>query len=209
MTTTIPSWTCLLYTSKLSVVSLILAHLNSHFRDVCRKEDFLNLLFDCLKNFRAADGSEPPAELLRRLSGELEEKRELAKKKGFLDRKWDYLMQDAIAKLDEYALLLEREHISTHDDGFRRLKERFDEETAEYDRMAEAALRLLEHGFDFMEAAFARSQEMVIFVTELNTNYHSVRFLKDNRCERYYQYNKSLLFEDREDDIRERLNQRT
>ena len=91
----------------------------------------------------------------------------------------------------------------------RTIRKRFDEETAEYDRMAEAALGLLEHGFDFMEAAFAQSQEMAVFVTELNTNYYSVRFLKDNRCERYYQYNKSLLFEDREDDIRERLNQRT
>ena len=192
-----------------SVVSLILSHLNSHFCDVCRKEDFLNLLFDCLKNFRAADGSEPPADLLRRLSGELSEKRELEKKKGFLDRNWDYLMQDAIAKLDEYVLLLEREHIYSHDDGFRRLKERFEEETAEYDRMSEAALKLLEHGFDFMEAAFVQSQEMVFFITELNTNYYSVRFLKQNRCERYYQYNKNLLFEDREDDIRDRLNQRT
>lgn len=197
------------FDEKLSVVSLILAHLNSHFGDVCRREDFLNLLFDCLKKFRAADGTEQPADLLRRLSAELAERREQEKKRGFLDRGWDYLMRDAVGKLDEYALLLEREHISTQDDGFRRLKERFEEETEEYDRMAESALLLLEHGFDFMEAAFSQSQEMVIFVTELNTNYYSVRFLKDNRCERYYQYNKNLLFEDREDDIRARLNQRT
>lgn len=39
---------------------------------------------------------------------------------------------------------------------------------------------------------------MVIFVTELNTNYYSVNFLRENRCERYYEYNKNLLFEDRE-----------
>ena len=64
--------------------------------------------------------------------------------------------------------------------------------------MSETALTMLEHGFDFMEAAFAAGQEMVIFVTELNTNYYSVNFLRENRCERYFEYNKNLLFEDRE-----------
>ena len=71
-------------------------------------------------------------------------------------------------------------------------------EVSEYESLSEEALRMLEHGFDFMEAAFSAGQEMVIFVTELNTNYYSVNFLRENRCERYYEYNKNLLFEDRE-----------
>ena len=60
--------------------------------------------------------------------------------------------------------------------------------------MTEAAGEKLEHAFDFMEAAFGGSQEMVLFVTELNTGFYSIEFLQEYDCERYYQYNKNLLF---------------
>ena len=63
----------------------------------------------------------------------------------------------------------------------------------------------LEHAFDFMEAAFGDSQEMVIFVTELNTNEYCVRFLQDYDCERYYQYNKRLLFDEEEDLLKKQM----
>lgn len=48
---------------------------------------------------------------------------------------------------------------------------------------------------------YGGSQEMVAFVTELNTNYYSVRFLKGNDCDRYYRYNKGLLFDERHEEI--------
>jgi len=35
---------------------------------------------------------------------------------------------------------------------------------------------------------------MVLFVTELNTGFYSIEFLQEYDCERYYQYNKNLLF---------------
>ena len=65
----------------------------------------------------------------------------------------------------------------------------------------------LEYAFDFMEAAFGESQEMVVFITELSVNAHAVSFLKENECPRYYRYNKSLLFEDRQAEIKRQLNE--
>ena len=93
---------------------------------------------------------------------------------------------------------MEKEPLSSLQDGFLKARELFAAEVSEYESLSEEALRMLEHGFDFMEAAFSAGQEMVIFVTELNTNYYSVNFLRENRCERYFEYNKNLLFEDRE-----------
>lgn len=61
-------------------------------------------------------------------------------------------------------------------------------------RYGRGCRRKLEHAFDFMEAAFGGSQEMVLFVTELNTGFYSIEFLQEYDCERYYQYNKNLLF---------------
>ena len=56
-----------------------------------------------------------------------------------------------------------------------------------------------------MEGAFGNSQEMVMFITELNSNANSVAFLQETECERYYQYNKELLFEDKRKKLLERM----
>ena len=48
---------------------------------------------------------------------------------------------------------------------------------------------------------------MVAFVTELNTNYYSVQFLKDNDCERYNRYNKKLLFGAQQEEILKELDE--
>ena len=59
--------------------------------------------------------------------------------------------------------------------------------------------------FDFMEVLFGESQEMVAFMTELNANFYSIQFLKEYECERYYQYNKNLLFDEKEKTLLSRI----
>ena len=49
------------------------------------------------------------------------------------------------------------------------------------------------------------SQEMVIFVSGINTDYSCVRFLETYECERYIRYNRDLLFEDASQEIRRRI----
>ena len=63
----------------------------------------------------------------------------------------------------------------------------------------------LEAAFDFMEQAFAESQEMVVFVTELTVNPASHQFLTENGCERYFQYNKDLLLDHRKAALQQEL----
>jgi len=46
---------------------------------------------------------------------------------------------------------------------------------------------------------------MVVFITELNSSAPAVRFLQENECERYYEYNKNLLFDEKRADILSRL----
>ena len=42
-------------------------------------------------------------------------------------------------------------------------------------------------------------------MTELNTNFYSVQFLQNYECERYYQYNKNLLFDEKRRNILNRI----
>ena len=46
---------------------------------------------------------------------------------------------------------------------------------------------------------------MVIFITELNRSYFAIHFLQEYECERYYEYNKRLLFEEEEKIINKKL----
>ena len=90
-------------------------------------------------------------------------------------------------------------------EGFGVLREAFAGRVGRLTKLAAEASEKLEHGFDFMEAAFGESQEMVIFITELSVHPFAVRFLKGHPCDRYFMYNKSLLFADREAKIRQQL----
>ena len=73
--------------------------------------------------------------------------------------------------------------------------------TAEADNLetqTEYISQTLQNVFDFMEAAFGDSQEMVAFITELNANFYSIWFIRENGSDQYYRHNKGLLFDDRQ-----------
>ena len=73
------------------------------------------------------------------------------------------------------------------------------------DITAMKATAALKAAFDFMEQAFAESQEMVVFVTELTVNPASHQFLTENGCERYFKYNKDLLLDHRKAALQQEL----
>lgn len=77
----------------------------------------------------------------------------------------------------------------------------FQEQAAMRERMLDEASENLECAFDFCEAAFGESQEMVVFITELTVNRYSSWFIGENGCDRYYKYNKGLLFHERQQSI--------
>ena len=66
---------------------------------------------------------------------------------------------------------------------------------------------MLDAAFDFLEDAFGESQEMVVFVSDLNTNYYSVWYLKDHICGKYNKYNKGLLLGERRQAILKEMEQ--
>ena len=88
---------------------------------------------------------------------------------------------------------------------FESVKAAFDTEEEQREKMAEATLETLNHCFGFLEAAFGESQEMAVFVTELNSNVYSIAFLRENDCAMYYKYNKGLLVDERREEILEQM----
>lgn len=81
------------------------------------------------------------------------------------------------------------------------IREAFAAQTRKREQMVDEAAKNLECAFDFCEAAFGESQEMVVFITELTVNQYSAWFIGENGCDRYYKYNKGLLFHERQQGI--------
>ena len=83
-------------------------------------------------------------------------------------------------------------------DTYEQTKTAFTAEADNLETQTEYISQTLQNVFDFMEAAFGDSQEMVAFITELNANFYSIWFIRENGSDQYYRHNKGLLFDDRQ-----------
>ena len=169
------------FDEKLSVTGLLLSGLNKGFGMVREEEDVLAAVFDILK-----ESKEPLME------GQRE------------DIHHD---QQVLDTLERYVMNLKKENVQDGEAAFAFLRQWFNESKEKYDEDFDQAARQLEYAFDFMESAFAGGQELVVFITELNTSSPAVSFLQEYSCERYYRYNKELLFRENTRDILERIRQ--
>ena len=86
-------------------------------------------------------------------------------------------------------------------DTYKQAKTAFAEVADSLETQIEYTSQTLQNVFDFMEAAFGDSQEMVAFITELNANYYSLWFIRENGSDQYYRHNKGLLFDNRQKQI--------
>lgn len=203
---------------KASIVNMLLDKLNIKFRDVNSKELYLGLLLEQLKKIKDAamshmagkenqdhpdDGGVP--EFLGFLRADMVSDLEQRKRLSLLSPEEEKAGYKVAERLKSYNRNLIETRCTAWPHGFKQVCHLFEEESGEYERLCENILSMMECAFDFLEASFGGGQEVVKFVTELNNNYYSNRFLTDNKCDRYYEYNKRLVFESKEDSLRNRL----
>ena len=110
-----------------------------------------------------------------------------------------------LAVLRQWEGELRRANAAGTQEAFDLLREQFQSLADEREKAQQTASAALEAAFDFMEQAFAESQEMVVFVTELTVDPVSHAFLTENGCERYFQYNKDLLLDHRKAALQQEL----
>ena len=181
------------FDERLSVVNMLIGRLGTCFKDYFLKDRFVTILYEYLKLLR----SNLQIDLV---VCEARDKYEKLRKEEQMTKQEDHVRKQVLDTLESYEQLTKEEHLDG-EAAFERVKELFGNEVAGREELTEHTLAALEHAFEFMEDAFGDSQEMVSFVTELNTNYYSIQFLKENDCDKYYQYNKKLLFDKQQEEI--------
>jgi hypothetical protein len=196
------------FDERLSVVGLLLARCRSTFAAQMREEQVTLLVFDALKQIKEGMLETHPDQPLLAMEETLDALRADTahqKQAELLTRAQEKLRLSAEHTLEEYQQKLQTADASDGIAAFALLRGWFDSRQDDQDEQQQAAGAMLEHAFDFMEAAFGSGQEMVIFVTELNCDYYSVKFLQEYECERYFYYNKELLFDEGRSAIEKRL----
>lgn len=196
------------FDERLSVVDLLLAKLTDGFRELYENKAEMELLMARLKEFkRELDCSQDvvPAVRLASVAEETELTRIHRKDSGLSDRREDRRYRRVAARLESWVQEMKGASLNEAEAAWQWTREQFMECSDSYENQKEACAKALEHAFDFMETAFGNGQEMVIFITSLNTGSCSIEFLKEYECERYYHYNKELLFDEQEADVRRLL----
>ena len=198
------------FDEKLSVTGLLLSRLNKAFVKVRTEEEKLAGIFDILKEAKeplmGVQKNQPVVyleDVKKRFGADVEAK----KKAGLLSREELHLERQIFDVLEKYITDLKKENIQDGEIAFSLLRDWFNGEKQIYDNDFDRASGQLEYAFDFMESAFSGGQELVVFITELNTSSPAVSFLQEYSCERYYRYNKELLFRENTRDILERIRQ--
>mgnify|MGYP000009005474 FL=1 len=181
------------FDEKLSVVGLLNGKLSEMFAESYRQDAYVTELFGWLKQLKTG---KTLSQVVKEIHDDFNEKKKTEK----LGKAQEHMLLDVIKTLESYEQISKAEHLEAEAE-FERVREEFKKEPAKLEQQIENTTKALDNAFDFMEEAFGQSQEMVVFVTELNVNYYSVWFIKENGCDKYYQYNKGLLFDEQQAEI--------
>lgn len=180
------------FDERVSVVSLLLGALETRFKAARLYDGYVEGLFGELKVFKRMP--------LMSFDEVCREYRSAFDRKvcgGLLDNTAKEVSVRVLKTLDHWAVLLREEGIYTQPEAFSRLSQAFALLAQEREAQIGRTLACLEHAFDFVETLFETGPELVFFVTELAAGANSLTFIEENGCDRFYQYYKGMLREDR------------
>ena len=196
------------FDERVSVVSLILSGLNDDFKKADSTDTFVSVLQEALKELKAQllssyafDRDRRPEDIIRPAVNMRRSRLAGLKKNGLLKKQEERLESSVCDKIDGFVTELLKNNVNTCEAGFEFIKKLFAVEVENRQKIMDKVSEHLDNAFDFMEHVFGQSQEMIIFVTELNSGYYSIKFIDENGCVKFYQYNKQLLYKQRQKNI--------
>lgn len=195
------------FDERLSVLGLLISKVNEGIRNVVQKEKEMQLLQNVLQGYRErAENGDGAVKGMELVLEDCRLQREQKKMAELLSREEEKTYQRVLAILESYLQSLKLDEVLSAEAGFGQIKDWFGKENDRYLALQEEAEARLGYAFDFLEGTGLTGQEMVIFITELNSNVENMEFLKECEQERYFHYNKELLFSEKREKILEKLN---
>ena len=97
--------------------------------------------------------------------------------------------------------------LNSDDNAFELIKNNFNTRITKAREEALVIRKELDNLFDFVERAFGDDNEMLLLVTDLTVNHASAKFITENGCDKYYQYNKKLMLQERNKNLLDEINE--
>lgn len=194
------------FDEKLNVIGLLLSRLNDIFKEAFLMDRYVEVLYNCLKEFKEVINEnlgEKPYLALDRILKKQEKEQNEKIEMGLSDKAEITVYNRVKEALCQYIDTIRELESEQALESFELVKKLFGEETLKRESSINSGSQALEYVFEFMETVFSESQEMVVFVTELTVNFYSSKFISEHGSAMYTKYNKSLLFEERHKDILE------
>ncbi len=179
------------FDERLSVIGLLMGKLTNAFASIYYEELMIHRVYDSLRCIKTMLGQSSLSVLLEQEAESIRTSKDMQKKASMVDPKENAALDRAASVLETY-----RKQITSAmspEDGFAQLSQQFTTLTENFECHVEQASRSLAAAFEFLDAVFGRSQELVVFVTELNTDFYSMQFIAHNGSEAYSRYNKELM----------------
>ncbi len=189
------------FDERTTVMGLLIEALRPGMRANIEKMNALRSLFEKLKEMN------PEGDVASDLAGILEnEEIELLKEQSANGLSYSRKRENRIKEclLEENIQSIKLKGV-TGREAFDVLKESFNGEIARTKAEAEGILKELNNAFDFVERAFGDDNEMLLLITELTVNKAAAKFISENGCEKYFQYNKKLMLNERSRNLREEI----
>lgn len=175
---------------RLSLVNLLLEGLKQSFAQAAEEKYITDHWYEHIREYHHYLGrSDHPGSLYQELLQKWEKSFFIRRNSGFYTREEEAWQRTLLG------LMLENEP----DAGkpvqviFDETKKSFETQCAKLEQIEQNTAQSLAYAFDFMEAAFEKGQEMVVFVTELTVCEDAVKFLAEHECARYADYRDNLL----------------
>lgn len=176
----------------LSIVGLLNGKLSELFSKNYFVDSFVTKVYEYMVEYKEGQDTLSIKNLLEMAMKE----KETLEKAELLTKRDSMTWKRVILFLENAVQAVKKEFLSGNE-AYACVKAMFELEVEKLEEQTESISKTLQNVFDFMEAAFGESQEMVAFITELNANYYSIWFIKENGSDQYYRYNKGLLFDER------------
>ncbi|MBR1758016.1 MAG: AAA family ATPase [Lachnospiraceae bacterium] len=193
------------FDERISVIGMLYGGCNATFRDIYRGKIRMGELYQAIIGFRDLMANEflSPRELFLDVRAQKEAAYQKNRKAELLTKDEITEIEAALATLASYAY--ELAEVNDNQGAYAKLRALFEEERTSYDALVKLAGEQLDHAFTFIRTCFGDGQELVIFLTELARGFYSMEYLNRYGNEKFFEYNKMLLFKDREAELMEEI----
>ncbi len=188
------------FDERLAIISLLLSNINDNLKDFFEREKSVIDIFNFLTGLgKSLETSATLESKIKRHVTKIENdinKKKIASNLSVEDQR---IHQTVVNFLTKLLVLVKNE--TNNVSAYEIVKKEYSSLHKSLLQSSKIHSKELHNVFVFLEKAFGDGQEILIFVTELTMSQYSANFIAKFGCEKYYQYNKDLLFNAREKEI--------